>query len=133
MHVLGLVLIIAGFWGAPALVLLNVTQNLPFTLAVHIAGALILIWLCSWKCGSFQAWVTYTKTGALYKGHPAGIVLIGLLFLMAGSYLILKAEPSGRPNTMSSQEIDYFGSIFLLIGAGVAAAAVRKLLRPGER
>lgn len=133
LQVLGLISVIAGFLGVPVLVLLNASQNLPLTLAVHAVVTVLVIGGCIWKCGSFQAWVNYTRQGAVYNVHSGWIALIGAFFSAVGVYIILDGKPATGPNAMAPREIVYTGSIFVLIGMGIAAMAAQKLRQTEKR
>jgi len=132
MHGIGLLLLIAGFTGVPAIVILNASQNLLLTVIVHASVTALVIGLCIRKCGSAKAWFTYSSTGESHSVHPGWIALVGLIFTATGIYIILHGKPSAGPKAMSLREISYFGSLFVLTGAGIAARVFHRVRASGK-
>jgi hypothetical protein len=95
---------------------------MPGALTVH--AALIVFAIAFWikKAGSLSAWRSQ-RVEAAYSVHPSVVTAMGLIFGLGGVAIMLLGTPATGSDAMDRAAILYFGTLFLLVGAGISIIA----------
>ncbi len=127
-----MITLIFAFLGVPVLVLLNISASVSLALSVHALLGFAACAACIKKYGSADRWARLSIEGTRIEIHTTWILLFGLLFTLAGSYLAAFGRGGDAPNAMNRTEIIYFGSIFILLGLGIGLVAIGRLPKRGS-
>lgn len=130
---LGLVLFISGFLAVLSFLLFGISHNLPLSIGVHLIALTLAVAGCIRKYGSITEWISVTRAGTLLSVPPRWILFIGLFFTAIGVYFFFNGKPREGANAMNPDQIRYFSSVFIQIGAATVAVMLGDMISGRKR
>ncbi len=111
-------MLITGFLGVPILVLSAAGVADHVCAWLWMTSGILIFALSIWKQGGPRRWLQGPLDGATIAAGPL-VPLVGLIFAAAGMGIIIFGEPAKGPRAMSRGQIEFFGTVFVLLGVGL--------------
>ena len=127
MRVIGILFMIAGFIGIPAMGVVGVTRNIPAGVSLHLLVFAAYLGYLKYRTGS----IAQTLLDGLIRQTTVNWVIVflgGLVFTAIGFGIAIPGEPSSDPNSLSPDEKIYVGTVVALLGLGLVMMATGSLL-----